>query len=180
MSTIPSLGLLLEAIQFAAEKHRIQKRKDEITPYINHPIALAHVLAVEGGIDDPIVLCAAILHDTIEDTGTTADELRTRFGDEVTNVVLEVTDDKSLPKEVRKRLQVEHASSRSRRAKLLKLADKICNLRDLTDSPPPKWSPERRREYFTWAQAVVFGLRGIHPGLESVFDQAYTRGTEGL
>jgi guanosine-3',5'-bis(diphosphate) 3'-pyrophosphohydrolase len=156
---------------FAADKHRNQRRKDaEASPYINHPIALVNVLANEGGVQDVTVLCAAVLHDTIEDTETTAGELRALFGDQVAAVVLEVTDDKSLDKAQRKQLQIEHAAHCSPQAKLVKLADKICNLRDLLTSPPADWSAERKQAYFDWAAAVVAGLRGVHPGLEAVFD----------
>lgn len=166
------MNRLLQALAFAADKHRNQRRKDaEASPYINHPIALADVLANEGGVTDENVLIAAILHDTIEDTETSADELRTRFGEAVTAIVLEVTDDKSLPKAERKRLQVAHAPHASREAKLVKLADKICNLRDLVASPPARWPLERRQAYFDWAKAVVDGLRGVHPALEHAFDE---------
>ena len=124
-----TLAVVLRAAAFAAEKHKNQRRKDaEASPYINHPIALANVLATEGGVVDPDVLCAALLHDTIEDTETTAEELRRAFGESVTAIVLEVTDDKSLPKAERKRLQIEHAKHASPQAKLVKLADKICNM----------------------------------------------------
>ena len=141
-----STGLVLKAAQFAAEKHRHQRRKDaQASPYINHPIALASLLANEGAIEDPEVLCAALLHDTIEDTETTAEELRAEFGDAIAEIVLEVTDDKTLPAAERKRLQVVHAPSSSHKAQLVKLADKICNVRDLLDSPPPSWSDDRRR-----------------------------------
>ncbi len=164
---------LIAAIAFAAEKHRNQRRKDaEASPYINHPIALANVLANEAGIDDERVLIAAILHDTVEDTETTVKELVKRFGQEVADIVLEVTDDKSLAKDERKRLQVTHARSISRRAKLVKLADKICNVRDIADCPPASWSLERRREYISWAASVVDQLRGVHPELERLFDDA--------
>ena len=102
-------ALLLEAVAFAADKHRNQRRKDaEASPCINHPIALASLLKREG-VDDVAVLCAALLHDTIEDTNTTADELRVHFGEMITSVVLEVTDDKNLDKAERKRLQVVNA-----------------------------------------------------------------------
>lgn len=165
---------LLSALAFAAHKHRDQRRKDAAaSPYINHPIALANVLANEGGIDDERVLIAAILHDTIEDTETTEQELVREFGQEVASIVMEVTDDKSLTKAERKQKQIDHAATISRRAKLVKLADKICNLRDVASSPPSTWSLQRRQEYFDWAKAVIDGLRGVHPGLEHIFDEAY-------
>lgn len=168
------MNKLLCAISFAATKHRDQRRKDlAASPYINHPIALANVLANEAGIDDERVLIAAVLHDTVEDTETTEQELVKEFGQEIAGIVLEVTDDKALPKAERKRLQVEHAGTISRRAKLVKLADKICNLRDLANSPPADWPLQRRRDYFDWAKEVVDGLRGTHPGLETIFDEAY-------
>lgn len=168
------MNKLVAAISFAAEKHRNQRRKDhEASPYINHPIALANVLANEAGVEDERVLMAAVLHDTIEDTETTEQELLRLFGKDVTDIVMEVTDDKSLPKTERKRLQVEHAAHISRRAKLVKLADKVCNLRDIAQSPPADWPLERKQEYFDWAKAVVDGLRGVHPGLEALFDAAY-------
>lgn len=170
------LGAFVRAVAFAAEKHRNQRRKDAAaSPYINHPIALANVLANEGGVQDPLVLCAAVLHDTIEDTETTADELRTLFGQAVTSVVLEVTDDKSLEKHERKQRQVDHAPHISNEAKLVKLADKICNLRDILASPPADWSHDRKQAYFGWAAKVVAGVRGIHPGLEAVFDGLLAR-----
>lgn len=173
------LAVFVQAVAFAAEKHRHQRRKDaDASPYINHPIALASVLAVEGGVSDPTVLCAAVLHDTIEDTETAVEELESRFGPEVASVVVEVTDDKGLEKDVRKQRQVEHAPHLSTQAKLVKLADKICNLRDILASPPANWSAERKRAYFDWAAQVVGGVRGVHPGLEAVFDGIYARGAE--
>ena len=169
-------GLVLKAAQFAAEKHRHQRRKDaHASPYINHPIALASLLANEGGIDDPEVLCAALLHDTIEDTQTTADELRAEFGDAIAEIVLEVTDDKTLPVAERKRLQVVHAPHSSHKARLVKLADKICNVRDLLESPPPSWSDDRRRAYFRWSEEVVAGLRDAHSALAAIFDDLVRR-----
>jgi guanosine-3',5'-bis(diphosphate) 3'-pyrophosphohydrolase len=175
------MNTLISAIAFAADKHRNQRRKDhEASPYINHPIALANVLANEAGVEDERVLIAAVLHDTIEDTETTEQELLRLFGKDVADLVMEVTDDKTLPKAERKRLQVEHAVHISRRAKLVKLADKICNLRDIAASPPADWSLERKQEYFDWAKAVVDGLRGVHPGLEALFDEVYRAGKEAL
>jgi guanosine-3',5'-bis(diphosphate) 3'-pyrophosphohydrolase len=173
-------GLILKAAQFAADRHRNQRRKDaEASPYINHPISLANVLANEGDISDPIVLCGALLHDTIEDTDTTAAELIEQFGEEIANVVLEVTDDKSLDKATRKKLQIEHAKHASDRAKLVKLADKICNLRDIASAPPADWSAERKAEYFDWAKTVIDGVRGVHPVLEALFDAAYAARNKG-
>ena len=165
------IGLVLKAVQFAAEKHRNQRRKDaDASPYINHPIALADVLHREGGVDDAVVLCAALLHDTIEDTATSPQELAEAFGADIAGVVLEVTDDKSLPKAERKRLQIEHAPAASPRAKLVKLADKICNLRDIAASPPADWPESRKAGYRDWAKRVVDGLRGANPALERIFD----------
>lgn len=163
--------MVIRAVAFAADKHRHQRRKDaDESPYINHPVALALVLASEGGITDVATLCAALLHDTVEDTRTTVDELRQQFGEEVALLVSEVTDDKSLPKDERKRLQIEHAAMSSPKAKLIKLADKICNMRDLLDSPPADWNDERKRAYFDWATKVGAGLRGTHATLEKIFD----------
>ena len=168
------LKLLLKALEFAAHKHRDQRRKDAgASPYINHPIALADLLVNEGGISDVEVLCAALLHDTLEDTDTRHEELADAFGSRVARIVAEVTDDKSLKPEERKRLQVEHAAHLTLEARLVKLADKICNLRDVAERPPAAWDLARRREYFDWAKQVVDGLRGAHPRLEAAFDAAY-------
>ncbi len=176
MKSRPSLGLLFGALAFAAHKHRAQRRKDkEASPYINHPIGLADVLANEGGVDDPVALCAAVLHDTIEDTETTYQELREHFGTEIANVVMEVTDDKLLEKAERKERQVVHAPHLSERAKLVKLADKICNLRDIASNPPATWPLERKKEYYDWAKRVIDALRGAHPGLERIFDREYAK-----
>jgi guanosine-3',5'-bis(diphosphate) 3'-pyrophosphohydrolase len=151
-------GLLLSAIEFAAHKHRDQRRKDQAkSPYINHPIAVARLLW-QHGVTDPLVILAAVLHEAVAAT------------------VVEVTDDKSLPKQRRKELQIEHAPKLSSAAKLVKLADKTCNLRDMVESPPHDWSTERRREYFAWAERVVVGLRGINASLEAAFDEQRARG----
>ncbi|XP_064013906.1 guanosine-3',5'-bis(diphosphate) 3'-pyrophosphohydrolase MESH1 [Pogoniulus pusillus] len=165
---------LLEAADFAARKHKGQRRKDpEGTPYINHPIGVARILAHEAGVTDIVVLQAALLHDTVEDTDTTLAEIEELFGQEVSRVVAEVTDDKTLPKMERKRLQVEHAPSSSPRAKLVKLADKLYNLRDLNRCTPAGWSPQRVQEYFQWAAQVVFGLRGTSPALEAALQRLF-------
>jgi guanosine-3',5'-bis(diphosphate) 3'-pyrophosphohydrolase len=167
-------GLILEALRFAAWKHRDQRRKGpKSVPYINHPIDLANVLWFDGRVRDPVVLAAAILHDTIEDTETTPDELRGAFGAVVADVVQEVTDVTWLRKRARKKLQVARAARSSRRARLIKLADKICNLRDIKAHPPRDWPPERQREYFDWAKSVVDEIRGTNARLERKFDDVY-------
>jgi guanosine-3',5'-bis(diphosphate) 3'-pyrophosphohydrolase len=165
--------LLIKALQFAADKHRYQMRKDEKTPYINHPIAVAHILAVEAGIDDEVLLAAALLHDTIEDTETTAEEMTSIFGQEITALVLEATDVQDVPREMRYATQLKKASHYSGRVKLLKLADKIANMRDATHTPPALWTNERRRIHFDQSLKVVDILRGTHEKLEALFDQAY-------
>src|SRR5437879_8833541 len=170
------LALLLKALAFAAHKHRDQRRKDaQASPYINHPIALADVLVNEGGVTDFEVLCAALLHDTVEDTATSHEELIDAFGSRIARIVAEVTDDQRLPKAERKRLQIEHAPKLSQEARLVKLADKLCNLRDVAERPPAKWDLARRREYFDWAKRVVDGMRGTHARLEAAFDAAYAK-----
>lgn len=172
---------VLKAIQFAAEKHRHQRRKDEeSSPYVNHPIAVANTLVSVGGLSDLHLIQAALLHDTIEDTETTADELEHHFGSEVRNLVLEVTDDKNLPKQERKRLQVEHTKYISDRAKQIKLADKISNIVDITHSPPAKWSAERKLEYLSWSEQVVAGCRGVNSSLEKRFDEVVAEGRERI
>ncbi|XP_022795787.1 guanosine-3',5'-bis(diphosphate) 3'-pyrophosphohydrolase MESH1-like [Stylophora pistillata] len=162
------VGQMLEAIHFAATKHRDQRRKDpEKTPYINHPIGVAYILWKEGGVYDTDVLQAAILHDTVEDTNTTFEEVESKFGPEVRHIVTEVTDDKRLPKLERKRLQIVHAKTSSHKAKLVKLADKLFNLRDLNRVTPEGWTQERVDEYFRWAHKVVEELKGTNEALEN-------------
>jgi GTP diphosphokinase / guanosine-3',5'-bis(diphosphate) 3'-diphosphatase len=125
-------------------------------------------------------LVAALLHDAIEDAGVTGEELEQRFGRRVRDLVEEVSDDKCLPNEERKRLQIEHAPSTSSDGRLIKLADKVANLTDLLNSPPIDWPLERRWNYFTWAKAVVDGLRGggtySHERLEALFDETFLEG----
>jgi len=171
-----NLTILFQALSFAAHKHRDQRRKDDHgSPYINHPIAVARVLCEEAGVSDTQVLCAALLHDTVEDTDTSPEELEAKFGPDIRSVVMEVTDDKRLNKAERKRLQVERAAGVSDAAKLIKLADKICNLRDVVDAPPVSWELARRQAYFDWARKVAEQVRGTNARLESLFDAAYLR-----
>lgn len=170
-------SLILRAAQFAAERHRHQWRKGRPpTPFINHPIEVARVLCEEGGETHPQILAAALLHDTIEDTPTVFDDLEREFGRRVANLVAEVTDDKRLPKQVRKRAQVRYASKLSRAARQIKLADKICNLREILANPPADWSRARKQQYFDWALKVVNRIRSANPRLAERFDAAYALG----
>jgi guanosine-3',5'-bis(diphosphate) 3'-pyrophosphohydrolase len=169
---------VIKAANFAAIKHKDQKRKNKSgTPYINHPIGVANILTSEGGVTDPIVLQAALLHDTVEDTDTSIDEIGEIFGDTVKSIVAEVTDDKSLPKERRKQIQIETASKKSPEAKLVKLADKLHNLRclDDVDGVPVGWEEERVRQYFEWAYNVVSGLRGSNSNIEKALDEIFKK-----
>jgi (p)ppGpp synthase/HD superfamily hydrolase len=145
-------------------------------PYINHPITVAHLLADTGGVTDLVTLMAAVLHDTIEDTKTTAEELEAQFGRTVRKVVEEVTDDKSLEKAVRKQLQADHAPKLSKEAKAIKLADKIANVQDVTDAPPANWDLARRIDYLDWTEKVVAGCRGTNGPLEKLYDDVLKRG----
>lgn len=165
-------SLLLKAVKFSAEKHKTQRRKGaEGSPYINHPIDVAETLWHVGGVRDISVIVAAILHDTVEDTETTLLEIEEHFGPVVRSLVQEVTDDKSLPKSERKRLQIEHAPHLSTGAKQIKLADKISNINDVAFAPPTDWPYQRRLDYLTWANNVVAGLRGCNEQLENSFDK---------
>ncbi len=175
------IGLVLKASHFAAQKHKDQRRKGkDAAPYINHPIDLAQLLWHTAQVRDPIVIAAALLHDTVEDTDTTFDDIEREFGSNVKAVVAEVTDDKSLPKTVRKQKQIDHAPHLSDRARLVKLADKISNLKDILREPPAGWSVQRQYGYFQWAKAVVDPIRGCNSPLESLFDEVYQQGVEHL
>ena len=172
---------IVRALDFAARKHRDQRRKGaSAEPYINHPAEVARLVAEATGGRPLAVVLAALLHDTLEDTQTTLDELEREFGPEVAALVAEVTDDKRLPKPERKRLQVEHAAGKSDGAKLIKIADKTSNLRSLLESPPIEWDARRRREYFEWAKSVVDGCRGVNARLDAAFDAAYQAGVAAL
>jgi guanosine-3',5'-bis(diphosphate) 3'-pyrophosphohydrolase len=171
------IGLLLAAFRFSADKHRNQRRKDAAkSPYINHPIEVTEMLWFVGGFRELPILIAATLHDTIEDTATLPEEINSHFGAEVLRLVLEVTDDKTLPKLERKRLQIETAPHKTQQAKCIKLADIICNVRDMNQSPPSDWAVERIQDYLLWTEKVVAGLRGANPGLEKCYDIELVRG----
>jgi (p)ppGpp synthase/HD superfamily hydrolase len=165
--------LFARALDFAARKHVHQRRKGELAePYVNHLSDVARLLAEATKGEDIAVVIAGLLHDTIEDTETTFAELTKEFGAEVAGLVSEVTDDKSLPKAERKRLQVETAPKKSARARMIKLADKTSNLHSMIASPPKDWSSQRKRDYIEWAERVVAGCRGVNAHLEEEFERA--------
>jgi guanosine-3',5'-bis(diphosphate) 3'-pyrophosphohydrolase len=171
-----NLKILLKALAFAAHKHKDQRRRDvDASPYINHPISLADILCNEAHVTDIETICGALLHDTVEDTETTAEELEDVFGIAICDIVMDVTDDKTLSKAARKQAQIDHAADISDKAKLVKLADKISNLRDVLNNAPADWNLERRQEYFDWALKVIDQIRGAHPELEALFDEIYTK-----
>ena len=180
MSPLPDLPLIFEALRFAAQKHRDQRRKDSrSSPYINHPIAVASEL-VSAGVRRPDILAAAILHDTIEDTWTTPEELDEAFGPEIRHMVELMTDDKRLPKSERKRLQTEHAAELPADVKQIKIADKIANVVDMCATPPAGWSRRRRIEYLDWTEDVVEGCRGVNPVLDRRYDDVLATAHEML
>jgi GTP diphosphokinase / guanosine-3',5'-bis(diphosphate) 3'-diphosphatase len=168
------VSLILKAFKFAASKHRNQRRKDEqASPYINHLIAVAETLWVVGAIREAATIAAGILHDVIEDTDTSPEELAREFGPKIGAIVSELTDDKALPRFERKRLQIEHAANLSMPARYVKIADKISNLDDIIHHPPAGWSLERRKEYLVWANNVIAGVRGSNQALEQYFDRLF-------
>ena len=169
--------LILKAAHFAAYKHRKQSRKDEErTPYINHPISVAKIISEIGNVEDPEVLAAALLHDTIEDTKTTPEELIDNFGERVCSLVQEVTDDKNLPKLERKQRQIDHAKEISEGAALIKLGDKISNVTDITNTPPTDWDSNRRLDYFEWAEKVINNCPRVNESLENHFANVVRKG----
>ena len=173
--------LILKAAEFAAAAHRDQRRKDpDASPYINHPINVARLVTEVGKVDDAEIIAAALLHDTIEDTKTTADTLRAAFGEDILELVLEVTDDKSLDKPVRKQLQIDNATNLSERAALIRLADKIANVIDITNRPPKSWDIARRREYFDWTEKVVNNCPKVNDLLELTYRAALEEGRHAL
>jgi (p)ppGpp synthase/HD superfamily hydrolase len=164
---------VLKAADVAARWHVHQKRKGAAQePYINHLLEVASLVADATDGKDPNLVIAALLHDAIEDQEVPREMIAEVFGEDVAALVEEVTDDKSLEKQERKRLQVEHASQKSDRAKIIKLADKTSNLRTISASPSPEWSVKRRLDYVAWAREVVSGLRGVNDRLEAEFDRA--------
>lgn len=167
------------ADRYAEKKHAGQLRKDGKTPYITHPRAVASILRDEAGITDPDTLIAAVLHDTIEDTGATHAELTARFGRNVADIVAELSNDERLPKAQQKQAQIDHAPHYSMPAAHIKIADKTANLRDIIAAPPP-WPRDRKRGYFDHARAVVTAMGPRHPVLEGLFDKTYRTGVGAL
>jgi guanosine-3',5'-bis(diphosphate) 3'-pyrophosphohydrolase len=178
---VNNINKLLQAARFAAESHTGHFRKgSRREPYINHPLEVANLIANIGMVDDVEILIAALLHDTVEDCGVTADEIIDKFGRTVADYVLEVTDDKNLPKARRKELQIEHAPHLTRGARTIKIADKISNVRDVIASPAEDWDKQRRVEYIEWAVKVADGLRGANVHLDTLFEEVVALAFEEL
>ena len=173
--------LLLKALHFAAVKHRDQRRKDiYASPYINHPIRVAQILSEIGEIDDVEILAAAVLHDTVEDTETTSEELEGEFGVRIARIVSQVTDDKTLSKAERKQLQIERACHISKEGALVKVADKIANVQDVSSNPPEGWDDKRRQEYLNWAECVVSNCPPVNRAMEMYFAESLTSAHKAL
>lgn len=178
-SSASDVQRILAAARFAAEKHAQQKRKGAVgEPYINHLIEVAELVAASMSVLDSNLLMAAFLHDTVEDTGVSPQEIEDRFGSDVAQLVMEMTDDKSLPQDTRKALQVQNADKLSPRAQTLKLADKISNLRAILSTPPRDWTLERKQQYFDWARDVISRLTEPDPLLKQEFMRTYARSNE--
>jgi len=162
--------LLPKAYHLAAVWHAKQKRKGEAAePYINHLVEVAVLVSGATAGQDQNLIAAAVLHDAIEDAGVAYETLVHEFNEDVANLVREVTDDKSLEKDLRKHLQIESTPTKSERAKIIKLADKVSNLRSILISPPP-WTLERKWEYLAWARLVVAGAKGVSSSLDGTFE----------
>jgi GTP diphosphokinase / guanosine-3',5'-bis(diphosphate) 3'-diphosphatase len=180
-NALPSAPLvrILAAANFAAKAHAGQKRKGAAgEPYINHLLEVAELVARSGSESDVDLIMACFLHDVVEDTPITQQDLAQIFNDDVASLVMEATDDKTLSKDERKARQVHTAPYKSVRAQALKLADKISNLRALLTSPPLHWTPERKRQYFEWAKAVVSGFTSPNQYLLDEFNKTYQRISE--
>lgn len=171
MNTVPTLSLVLDALQFAAGVHQFQRRNGyEPLPYINHLIKVTRIIHDISKDEDPDLLAAAALHDVIEDSEITADDLSQMFGPKVAGIVSELTDDMQLSYELRRQNQLQHASSLSPEAKKIRIADKGANIQDII-SFPLDWDKKRKRDYVEWAVKIVDQIRGISPALENWFDQ---------
>jgi GTP diphosphokinase / guanosine-3',5'-bis(diphosphate) 3'-diphosphatase len=164
----------VDAVEFAAEKHKLQRRKGYLKiPYINHPVKVCKILTGCGETDENLLL-AAILHDTLEDTDTTSTELLNLFGDKVTSIVLEVTDNMDLPEKTRKNLQVTNASILSHQASLIRIADKIANINDIVNYPL-NWTKKRKLKYLEWANDVFQNCKGKNAKLDEIFEDLYLK-----
>ena len=168
------MNLVLKATQFAALKHCDQRRKDGKTPYIIHPISVAMILAEIGSIEDLEILSAALLHDTLEDTDTSAHELDKNFGSRVRIIVEELTDNDMLTFSQRKQMQIDNAPYLSKDATLVRIADKISNVSDVIENPPPEWNQKRCNKYVDWAEAVMNNCQKVNQDLENHFFELLT------
>lgn len=171
---LPACGLVVRAAYFAGEKHRLQRRSDiEQTPYINHPLELAHILTEEGDIYCMDTICASLLHDTLEDTETSPEELNKHFGEIITSIVIEVSNDMTLNSQQRREYELRKVASLSNKAKLVKIADKLANIRDVSTMPPAGWTREKKQNYFDFALEIVDQVKDASPRLHQIFLRDY-------
>lgn len=172
---------IFEALQYAAIKHKGQVRKGcDKAAYINHPIFVANTLINVAKITDEDTVIAAILHDVIEDTNTKKEEIAELFNENIASIVMEVSDDKDLPSDIRKGMQIDNAANLSKQAKLIRIADKVCNVRDIIDFPPKTWNKIRRIYYLHWTKDVIDQIRGTNAALEELYDKYYQEGIKRL
>ena len=169
---LTGIRLVSEAAELAARRHNGQTRKGRgEEPYINHLAEVANMLSAVTNGEDAELVAAGWLHDTIEDSETTHDELAQRFGLRVAGLVQECTDDMSLPKHERRRRQVADAPKKSDSAKLIKIADKISNIRARIFADPSAAQRAELADYLAWAEQVVANLRGGNARLDALFDE---------
>jgi len=175
------MNKIFEALKYASLKHKGQIRKGcDKAAYINHPIAVTNALVNVGEITNEDTIIASILHDVIEDTNTKPEEIAALFNQHVASIVLEVSDNKWQPSEIRKLKQIENAPNLSLPARQIRIADKLCNVRDIIDFPPKRWDKKRRIHYLEWTKKVIDQIRNTNLALENLYDQYYNEGINKL
>jgi len=150
---------VLGAAIFATEKHKSQVRSNEKkTPYIIHPIEVADLVMKIGHVYDKDVLITALLHDVMDDTQTTYEQITSLYGTKVSSYLEEMTSKQGLSLKEQKKQQIMQAFRQNPSVAIIKLSDKLSNLKTLATSPPPSWSRDRIDQYFQWAQTVIENL----------------------
>lgn len=166
------------AVQWSAQQHRGQTRKDGKTPYIQHPIAVARSLEQEGGVTDEDVIIASLLHDVIEDTGATRGQVANLFGERVAGIVSELTKDPNATQAEQKQAEID--KDWSPEAGVVKIGDKLSNIRDVISAPPVDWDYQKRLRFLSHALAVVEAMKSPNPAMVAAFMQQYREGVERM